>query len=57
MKRDGITTVFTERLASSALAETVARETGADTAVLDPIEGLSDETADDDQSFAEDEQL
>lgn len=48
VKRDGITTVFTERLASSALAETVARETGADTAVLDPIEGLSDETADED---------
>lgn len=48
VKRDGITTVFTERLASSALAETVARETGAATAVLDPIEGLSDETADED---------
>lgn len=48
VKRDGITTVFTERLASSALAETVARETGAATAVLDPVEGLSDETADED---------
>ncbi|MBC9225158.1 zinc ABC transporter substrate-binding protein [Aeromicrobium sp. 636] len=48
VKRDGITTVFTERLASSALAETVARETGVATAVLDPIEGLSDETADED---------
>ncbi|SKB10123.1 metal ABC transporter substrate-binding protein [Aeromicrobium choanae] len=44
----GITTIFTERLASSALAETVARETGAETAVLDPIEGLSDETTDED---------
>lgn len=48
VKDHGITTVFTERLASSALAETVARETGADTAVLDPIEGLSDETSDED---------
>ncbi|MCD9152927.1 metal ABC transporter substrate-binding protein [Aeromicrobium duanguangcaii] len=48
VKRDGITTIFTERLASSALAETVARETGVTTAVLDPIEGLSDETADED---------
>ncbi|GAA3526346.1 zinc ABC transporter substrate-binding protein [Aeromicrobium flavum] len=48
VKREGITTVFTEQLASSALAETVARETGATTDVLDPIEGLSDETADED---------
>jgi zinc transport system substrate-binding protein len=48
VRSDGITTVFTERLASSALAETVARETGAKTDVLDPIEGLSDETADED---------
>lgn len=48
VKRDGITTIFTERLASPALAQTVARETGADTAVLDPIEGLSDETAEED---------
>lgn len=48
VKTEGITTVFTERLASPALAETVARETGATTAVLDPIEGLSDETADQD---------
>ncbi len=45
---EGITTVFTERLASPALAQTVARETGATTAVLDPIEGLSDETSDED---------
>lgn len=44
----GITTVFTERLASSAVADTVAREAGVETAVLDPIEGLSDETADED---------
>ncbi|MFS0885447.1 metal ABC transporter solute-binding protein, Zn/Mn family [Aeromicrobium sp. 179-A 4D2 NHS] len=48
VKEHGLTTVFTERLASSALAETVARETGAATAVLDPIEGLSDETSDED---------
>lgn len=48
VREHGLTTVFTERLASSALAETVARETGAATAVLDPIEGLSDETSDED---------
>lgn len=48
VRAEGITTVFTERLASPALAETVARETGARTAVLDPIEGLTEETADED---------
>jgi zinc transport system substrate-binding protein len=41
VKRKHITTVFFERLVSPKLAETVARETGAKTAVLDPIEGLT----------------
>ena len=45
VKSHGITTIFTERIASSALATTVARETGATTAVLDPIEGLTTETS------------
>jgi zinc transport system substrate-binding protein len=35
------TTVFFERLVSPRLADTVAREVGAHTAVLDPIEGLT----------------
>jgi zinc transport system substrate-binding protein len=35
------TTVFFERLVSPRLADTVAREVGALTAVLDPIEGLT----------------
>ena len=35
------TTVFFERLLSPRLADTVAREVGAQTAVLDPIEGLT----------------
>ncbi|WP_293780885.1 metal ABC transporter solute-binding protein, Zn/Mn family [uncultured Aeromicrobium sp.] len=48
VQREGITTIFTETLASPALAETVARETGATTATLDPIEGLTDETSDQD---------
>lgn len=39
----GATTVFFEPLLSSRLAETVARETGARTAPLDPLEGLSQE--------------
>jgi zinc transport system substrate-binding protein len=45
---DGITTVFSERLASPRLAQTLADDLGVTTAVLDPIEGLSDETADED---------
>lgn len=36
------TTIYFERLVSPRLAETVARETGTKTAVLDPIEGLTD---------------
>ncbi len=43
--REGITTIFTEELVSPAIADTIARETGATTATLDPIEGLSDNTA------------
>jgi zinc transport system substrate-binding protein len=39
----GATTVFFETLVSPRLAETVAREVGADTAVLDPLEGPADE--------------
>jgi zinc transport system substrate-binding protein len=46
VRREGITTVFTEALVSPAIAETVARETGARTATLDPVEGLSDDTGD-----------
>lgn len=40
------TTVFVEPLASPAEAETIARETGARVATLDPIEGLTDEQLD-----------
>jgi len=41
-----IDTVFFERLVSPRLAETVAREAGVRTAVLDPIEGLTPSEAD-----------
>jgi len=41
VRRTHATTVFFERLVSPRLAETVAREVGARTAVLDPIEGLT----------------
>ena len=41
VRRTHATTVFFETLVSSRLADTVAREVGARTAVLDPIEGLT----------------
>jgi zinc transport system substrate-binding protein len=41
VRRTHATTVFFERLVSPRLADTVAREVGAKTAVLDPIEGLT----------------
>jgi zinc transport system substrate-binding protein len=37
----GVTTVFTETLVSPRVAETLAREAGVGTDVLDPLEGLS----------------
>jgi len=46
VKRENITTIFAEELVSPAIAETVARETGARTATLDPIEGLGDNGGD-----------
>lgn len=45
---EDVTTVFTETLVSPAVAETLAAETGLQVATLDPIEGLSDETSDED---------
>jgi zinc transport system substrate-binding protein len=42
-RADGTTTVFTETLVSPRVAETLAREAGVHTAVLNPIEGLTDE--------------
>jgi len=45
---DGVTTVFSESLVSPETAEQLADDTGVESAVLDPIEGLSDETADED---------
>lgn len=40
-RRHGVTHIFTETLVSSRLAETLAREVGARTLVLDPLEGLT----------------
>jgi zinc transport system substrate-binding protein len=39
VRASGATTVFLEPLVSSRIADTVARETGTHTAVLDPLEG------------------
>ena len=39
----GVTTVFVEPLLSPEIGETVAREAGLETAVLNPLEGLTEE--------------
>ena len=40
-----VTTIYYESLVDPSIAETVASETGAETVALDPLEGLSDESA------------
>jgi zinc transport system substrate-binding protein len=45
IREEGVTTVFSERLASPAMARTLAEDVGVQTAVLDPVEGLTDETS------------
>lgn len=46
IRAEGVTTVFSETLASSAMAETLASDLGVETAVLDPLEGLTQDSAD-----------
>lgn len=46
VRASGATTIFFETLLSPALAETVARQTGAATAVLNPLEGLTQDQID-----------
>lgn len=48
IESEGITTVFSETLATPELADTLANDLGLQTAVLDPVEGLSDATAGED---------
>jgi len=48
VKEHDVSTVYSETLVSPALAETIARESGAQVAVLDPIEGLTDSSAGED---------
>ncbi|MCA2216870.1 metal ABC transporter substrate-binding protein [Jidongwangia harbinensis] len=45
-REHGTTTIFFETLVSPKVAETIAREVGARTAVLDPLEGLTEPGAD-----------
>lgn len=46
-----VKTIFFEELTSAKVAETIANEVGAKTAVLDPIEGLSDEKMSNDDDY------
>jgi zinc transport system substrate-binding protein len=48
VKDRGVTTVYTETLVDPAVAETVAAEAGVRTALLDPLEGLTDDAAGED---------
>jgi zinc transport system substrate-binding protein len=43
VRDEGITTVFSERLASPELTDSLAGDLGLRTAVLDPVEGLTGE--------------
>lgn len=42
VRANGVTTIYYETLVDPKVAETIAAETGATTAVLDPIEGLAE---------------
>lgn len=46
IRANDVATIYFESLVSPAIAETLAAETGAATAVLDPIEGLAEESDD-----------
>jgi zinc transport system substrate-binding protein len=45
IRSSGVTTIFTEHLASPAIAASLAKETGTSVATLDPIEALPTETS------------
>ncbi len=45
VRDNDVSTIYYETLVSPAIARTVAAETGARTAVLDPIEGITDDSA------------
>lgn len=51
-KAEGVTTIFLESIAPPDLAETVAREIGAELDLLDPIEGLTQDQLDEGATYA-----
>jgi zinc transport system substrate-binding protein len=51
VEESGATTVFFETLVSPRLAETIARETGAETAVLNPLEGLTQDELNEGENY------
>jgi zinc transport system substrate-binding protein len=51
VRERGVTTIYFETLVSPRIAETVARETGAKTAVLNPIEGLTKNEISQDENY------
>jgi zinc transport system substrate-binding protein len=48
VRETGVTTIYSEVLVSPDVARTIARETGTRVAVLDPLEGITSESAGDD---------
>ncbi|WP_341358113.1 metal ABC transporter substrate-binding protein [Georgenia sp. M64] len=46
VRAEGVTTIFTESLVNPKVAETLADDLGVETAVLDPLEGLADDSKD-----------
>ena len=46
VKENNVKTIFFETLATPEVSETIAKETGANTDVLNPIEGLTQEELD-----------
>ena len=46
VRQEGVTTIFTETLVDPAVAETLAADLGVSTAVLDPVESLTEPASD-----------
>ena len=48
IRRNETTTVFAEPILTDAIARTVAQETGAEVLILDPVEGITEDSAGED---------